>query len=160
MVFRQARASEIEGLLAEGYKYWSRNRTFDQYCADNRREDVNGIRYVIEENGDIVSSLILLKLNDFKGKKVFGIGSVLTPEHHSGKGYATILLKNTINTVCRDALIFLYSDISPEFYRRFGFRPLPDRYQKKENSVCMLRCTQDIWGELEAIAGVNVPGYF
>ncbi len=160
MIFRQARGDEIEGLFAEGYKVWSRNRTFRQYFDDNSREDANGIRYVLENDGEIVSSLMLLKLNDFQGLKVYGIGSVLTPKRHQGNGYASILVKKSIDTVDSDALIFLHSDIKPEFYRRFGFRALPSRYQKKESSVCMLRCNSDIWDELMAASSIHVPSYF
>ena len=156
MIFRQARADEIEGLFTEGYKV----RTFEQYCLDNSREDAHGTRYVLEKDGEVVSSLMLLRLHDFQGRKVYGIGSVLTPKRHGGKGYATILLRKSINTVSGDALIFLHSDISPEFYSRFGFRALPARYQKKESSVCMLRCGADIWDELTAASGVHVPSYF
>jgi len=160
MIFRKAKPDEIEGLFAEGYKVWSRNRTFEQYCADNSKEDAKGTRYVLENDGEIVSSLMLLKLNDFQGRKVYGIGSVLTPVQHSGKGYASILLKKSIETVSDETLIFLHSDIRPEFYRRFGFRPLPNQLQKKEGSICMLRCVEDIWGELMAASGAHVPSYF
>ena len=160
MIFRQARADEIEGLFAEGYKVWSRNRTFRQYCEDNSKEDANGIRYVLENNGVIVSSLMLLKLNDFQERKVYGLGSVLTPKRYQGNGYATILVKKSIDTISSDALIFLHSDIKPEFYGRFGFRSLPHQYQKKENSVCMLRCDSDMWDELMAASSNHVPSYF
>ncbi len=160
MIFRKAKPDEIEGLFAEGYKVWSRNRTFEQYCSDNSKEDANGTRYVLEKDGEIVSSLMLLKLNDFQGRDVYGIGSVLTPKRHSGQGYASILLKKSIETVSKEAMIFLHSDISPEFYFRFGFRTLPAHYQKKEASACMLRCTEDVWGELMAASSVQVPSYF
>ena len=160
MLFRKARPDEIEGLFAEGYKVWSRSRTFEQYCSDNRKEDAKGIRYVLEKDGEIVSSLMLLKLNDFQNREVYGIGSVLTPERHSKKGYASILLKKSIETVNQDAMIFLHSDIKPAFYSRFGFRALPPQHQKKEGSVCMLRCTEDVWEELLAASGIHVPTYF
>lgn len=160
MTFRKAKPNEIMGLFAEGYRVWSRNRTFEQYCEDNGKEDVNGTRYVLEKDGEVVSSLMLLKLNDFQSRKVYGIGSVLTPEKHSRKGYASILLRKSIDTVRDDALIFLHSDIRPEFYGRFGFRALPVQYQKKSGSVCMLRCTEDVWEELLAASSVHVPSYF
>ena len=160
MIFRQARSNETAGLFEEGYKVWSKNRTFEQYCADNSKEDALGTRHVIESGGEIVSSIILLKLKDFRGNKVHGIGSVLTPEKHAGKGYATMLIKHCLNTVSKDALIFLYSDINPQFYARFGFRALPSRFQKKDNSVCMLRCNGDIWKDLLATSVAHIPNYF
>lgn len=160
MEFRQARISERQGLFAEGYKVWSSNRTFEKYCADNSREDDNGIRYVLDKDGEIVSSLMLLRLNDYKGSKVYGIGSVLTTKQHQGKGYATVLLLKTIETITGNSMIFLHSDIDPGFYARMGFRALPDKYQKKQNSVCMLRCSDEIWGDLTLGCEFQAPGYF
>ncbi|MDR3542443.1 MAG: DEAD/DEAH box helicase, partial [Desulfosporosinus sp.] len=88
MIFREALPQEINFIFSEGYKEWSKNRKFEQYCTDNAKEDVYGTRYVLDVNNEIVSSLIILKLKDIVGKKAYGIGSVLTPKIHAGKGYA------------------------------------------------------------------------
>jgi len=107
MIFRQALPQEINFIFSEGYKEWSKNRTFEQYCTDNAKEDVYGTRYVLDVNNEIVSSLIILEFKDIVGKKAFGIGSVLTPKIHTGKGYATELLKNYIQKEKEDSFIFL-----------------------------------------------------
>ena len=56
MIFRQARPEETDMLFREGYKVWSRNRTYAQYCEENRKEDAYGTRYVLEVDGEVVSS--------------------------------------------------------------------------------------------------------
>ena len=44
MIFREALPQEINFIFSEGYKEWSKNRTFEQYCTDNAKEDVYGTR--------------------------------------------------------------------------------------------------------------------
>lgn len=161
MIIRQARPEERQILFEEGYKEWPKNRTFEQYCIDNGKEDAYGIRYVLEVDNEIVSSLILLTLKDVNGKKAFGIGSVLTPKKYSGKGYATKLINDCINLDFYDnCIIFLFSDINPEFYERFNFKRLPQHMQKYEKSVCMAYCKDTVWHELINSPINSLPDYF
>lgn len=161
MIFRQAKSEEINSLFREGYEEWSKNRTFEQYCTDNGKEDAYGTRYIMDVNGKIVSSLILLKLRDINGKKAYGIGSVLTPKVYAGNGYATELLKNCIKQIPEnDFFIFLYSDINPSFYEKFNFRILPAQLQKYEKSTCMAYCKDNIWNELLNSSAKVIPDYF
>lgn len=160
MIFRQALIQERDYIFMEGYKEWPKNRTFEKYCADNAREDAYGTRYVIDVDGEIVSSLILLDLKDVAGKKAFGIGSVLTSKSHAGKGYATELLNRCMRLYDIDSFIFLFSDINPDFYKRFGFQPLPSHLQKKEKSVCMVYCSDESRNALYTCSIDTLPDYF
>lgn len=160
MIFRQALPQEIKFIVSEGYKEWSKNRTFEQYCSDNAKEDVYGTRYVLDVDNEIVSSLILLKLKDIAGKKAYGIGSVLTPKIHAGQGYASELLKNCIQKEKEASLIFLYSDINPEFYKRLNFKILPSQFQRYEKSACMVYCNDVNWNELLNCSIDSIPNYF
>lgn len=161
MIFRQTQLQEINLIFREGYKEWSKNRTFEQYCIDNGKEDAYGTRYVIDVNDEIVSSLILLRLKDINWKRGYGIGSVLTPKIHAGNGYATELLKNCIKQIDQDnSFIFLYSDINPAFYEKLNFRILPPQLQKYEKSICMANCKEDIWNELITDSIDMIPDYF
>jgi predicted acetyltransferase len=160
MQFRQALPGEIPQLFQEGYKVWSRNRTFEQYSADNGKEDCYGTRYVIEDNGGVVSSLILLRLNERFGRKVYGIGSVLTPPVYKHRGYATKLLEHTLNQVEENAATFLYSEVAPAFYERFYFRVLPSFLQKDGGSICMVRCTDELWEKLQNCTTEQIPAHF
>lgn len=163
MIFRMALPQEIDYLFSEGYKEWSKNRTFEQYCIDNAKEDAYGTRYVIDVNNEIGSSLIILKLRDIFGKRVYGIGSVLTPKIHAGKGYATELIKNFIKQEelkRENFFIFLFSDINPEFYKRFNFKIMPSKFQRYEKSVCMVYCNDASWNELLNCSIDSMPNYF
>jgi predicted acetyltransferase len=161
MVFRQAYNKEINQLFRDGYEVWSRNRSFEQYCIDNSKEDNYGTRYVIDLNEQVVSSLILLKLNNILNKNVYGIGSVLTLPAFKKRGFAAKLLKNCINLVYDDdTILFLYSEIKPSFYERFNFRELPVHLQKDSESICMVLCNDDIWDKLIDSSIEIIPDHF
>ncbi len=160
MIFRQALPQEINFIFSEGYKEWRKNRTFEQYCSDNAKEDVYGTRYVLDVDNEIVSSLIILKLKDIAGKKAYGIGSVLTPKIHAGKGYALELLKKSLQKEKEDSFIFLFSDINPQFYKRFNFKILPSKFQRYEKSACMVYCNDVNWNELLNCSLDAIPNYF
>ncbi|QHQ63490.1 GNAT family N-acetyltransferase [Anaerocolumna sedimenticola] len=161
MLIRQAKLSEREELFREAYKEWSKNRTFEQYKADNSKEDEFGVRYVIEEDGKIVSSLIMLNLKELFGYKVYGFGSVLTPLEFAGKGYATSLLNDCMGKIDREnSIIFLYSEINPVFYERLGFKILPSYLQKDKKAVCMALCKDIIWLKLQNTSINRIPDYF
>ena len=161
MIFRPAKSEEIDQLFREGYKVWHKDRTFGQYRTENAKEDAYGTRYVIEDKKQVVCSLILLKLKAIDGKKVYGIGSVLTPPEYKHKGYATALLENCIRLIdIRDALIFLYSEVAPAFYGRFSFRILPADLQKETDSICMVLCGDDMWNVLIQSGIDLIPDHF
>lgn len=160
MIFREARKNEVAGILKEGYTVWSKNRTPEQYCADNRKEDAYGTRYVVEDGGQIVSSLILLCLGKLFDRQMVGIGSVITPPEFRHKGYAAELLKNTVQLVRNDDVIFLYSEVPPSFYERFAFRVLPANLQKAPDSICMVRCDAPVFQLLVSASIEQIPDHF
>lgn len=161
MTIREATAHERMVLFREAYKVWSKKRTFEQYCADNGKEDAYGTRYVMEQDGKILTSLILLRLKEIWGCQVYGFGSVLTLSEHRGKGYATALLKHCIEMIRNEkSIVFLYSEINPVFYERLGFRALPPHLQHKGTAVCMVLCSEDIWIRLNKIKKDFIPAYF
>ena len=161
MIIREAKVKEREQLFREAYKLWSKNRTFTQYCEENSKEDFYGTRYIIEAEGEIVSSLILLKLKEQYDCKVYGFGSVLTPSLHTGKGYASRLLKYCLEEIIEEnSIVFLYSEINPSFYERFKFRILPPHLQKDKKAVCMVLCTDSIWDKIMEGSKACLPDYF
>ena len=54
--------------------------------------------------------------------------------------------------------IFLFADINSEFYRKHSFIPLPEKFQKHSQSICMVKSeqSQDIWSK----NGFQAPAYF
>lgn len=160
MIIRKAMQTEIHSLFEQGYKEWSKNRSFEQYCIDNSKEDGFGTRYVMEKNGEIVSSTIVLELERINGRKAYGIGSVLTPQNHRGNGYAAKLISKCINLVYQNnSIIFLYSDISPTFYEKLNFKRLPLHLQRC-NTPCMAYCNDQVWNELSNSNIELIPEYF
>ena len=161
ITFRPAKLQEREILFREGYREWPKNRTFEEYCSDNAKEDEYGIRYIMAIDDEILSSTILLELKSIMGKKVYGIGSVLTPQNHAGKGYATALLRKCLQQIDNnDTFVFLYSDIKPAFYQRLGFRILPLEFQKVKKSTCMVKCCDKNWEALLKSSVALIPDYF
>lgn len=160
MIFREARKSEFSGILKEGYVVWNKGRTLEQYCADNRKEDAYGTRYVVEDGGRIVSSLILLRLGKIFDRQAVGIGSVITPPEFRHKGYAAELMKNTVQLAGSGDITFLYSEVLPAFYEAFGFRVLPSNMQKDPDSICMVRCETPVFERLLASGIALLPDHF
>lgn len=161
MIFRQATKAEIPFLFQEGYKEWSKSRTFEQYCIDNSKDDESGTRYVIEVNGQIVSSTVLLRLKSINRNDTYGLGSILTSKDYRGKGYGIELIKKCIDLVSNDGtIIFLFSDINPSYYEKFGFRILPKNLQKCQKSVCMAYCNELVWSDLLKADVDKLPDYF
>ncbi len=161
MLIREARKDEIPELLKEGYEVWNKGRSFDKYYTDNSKEDGYGVRYVVEEHKILVCSLIVLKLHTIGDYAVYGIGSVLTKSEFTGKGYATLLLKNCLeNIIEKNRYVFLYSEINKSFYERLGFRALPKPLQKDGKALCMANCSDELWKELVRRDKRIIPDYF
>lgn len=162
MIIREATEAERTLLFKEAYQIWHKNRTLAEYIHDNAKEDAFGKRYVIDREGDLVSSLIVLTLEPVLGITTYGLGSVLTPEPHTSKGYAGILLKRCIQQLEKDGevFIFLFSDINPDFYKKMGFRLLPEHLQKSLTSPCMVKCGEASWEQLKDVSVALLPDYF
>jgi GNAT superfamily N-acetyltransferase len=58
-----------------------------------------------------------------------GIGAVFTPPEYRGRGYASAMLAMELDRARRDGcdVVYLFSDIRPQFYAELGFRELPSR---------------------------------
>ncbi|WKY48139.1 ADP-ribosylglycohydrolase family protein [Eubacteriaceae bacterium ES3] len=162
LVVREAYQDEINKIIKEGYKHFPKDRSLEEYMSDNSQEDAYGNRYVLENKGEILCSLIILRLKSIAGLPVFGIGSLITHDNLTGKGYATTLLKTCISQIeiKSDGYIFLYSDIRPEFYQKLFFKILPQTLQKIEKSTCMVRCGEANWEKLLSVSCESIPEYF
>jgi predicted N-acetyltransferase YhbS len=137
-LFRKAMPSEFDQIYLMGSDVWAEGSEADylQACR-NSSKYTRGTWYVLEnELGEIISSLIIYNLSP----EQFGIGSIATLKTLRKQGYATKLISEAlrhINEVSQAATVFLYSDISPEFYERFGFIRLPLLAQRYKSTTCM-----------------------
>jgi predicted GNAT family N-acyltransferase len=76
--------------------------------------------------GETLSSLRLYAVRGLHRDteiRLGGIGEVLTPEELRGRGYASRLLRLTLELLEHEGIdgAYLFSDIDPDFYSRFGF---------------------------------------
>ena len=137
---RKAHLHELDQIFMMGFDVWSTG-SMEEYIAicHSSRKYQQGCWYVLENNhGTLMSSLIVYKL----GINKYGIGSIATPKELRGKGLASKLISDVIQKIeqeSQDAVIFLYSDIHPEFYERFNFIRLPMSAQRYGKTTCMVR---------------------
>ncbi|EGQ9318398.1 GNAT family N-acetyltransferase [Vibrio parahaemolyticus] len=135
MHLREAEVHELDAIYSIGFDAWSDGLSYEKYlsaCRSSKKYQA-GTWYVLIENEQILSSLIVYhNLFDLKDG-CFGIGSLATPKIFRGKGYAS----NLVNLVKADLFakqnckaIFLHSDIDHQFYSRLGFIAI-------EGSNCM-----------------------
>ncbi len=137
---RIAKSDELEHIYMMGFDVWSDGTSQVEYLANCRTSSkyARGIWYVLTSDDQPISSLITYKLEPNQ----VGIGSIATPISYRKRGYASELIKRVMDEF--DATLdvptyFLYTDISPTFYERFGFKALPLEFQKYESSTCMIK---------------------
>ena len=160
---REATKEDMIEIYKMGYDVWGDNLPIIEYitmCQDSIKYK-KGKWYVLEatETQQLLSSLIVYELNLSEKQVVKGIGSIATPLYLRKNGYATLLVKETINKLeqeenCID--FFLYSDIGIEFYKRLGFVVLPDDSQKYKDSICMYYSKENN----SATLSLDIPDYF
>ncbi|MEZ9409539.1 MULTISPECIES: GNAT family N-acetyltransferase [Vibrio] len=126
MHLRKARDHELDTIYSIGFEAWSDGLSCEDFlsaCKGSKKYQ-DGVWYVLIENEQILSSLIVYQ-NLFSLKDdCFGIGSVATPKNLRGKGYASELInlvKIELFQNHNGKAIFLHSDINERFYRRLGF---------------------------------------
>lgn len=141
-----------------GFDAWAEGKDFDAYLAECAASPkyARGRWLVLSEGAELVSSLIVYDL----GGDAAGLGSIATAPERRGKGYASRLVGQAAEVIeaVGKSRIFLFCDIEPGFYERLGFLALPERFQRKQGSRCMVR-TDDFDG-LIADAGFAPPDYF
>lgn len=137
--FRKALSDEMNQIYLMGFDVWSDGASEKDYLADcsSSIKYKRGEWYVLTEDDKILSSLIIYDFGDEK----FGIGSIATSPYDRKKGYASELIKHIIHKIesgSKNCILFLYSDIQPEFYEKFGFTRLKPEAQRYKTTTCMV----------------------
>ncbi len=137
---RKAEREEFDAIFMMGIDAWS-SGTVDEYlttCYTSQKYK-QGCWYVLDAGeGVLVSSLIVYKIDT----NTYGIGSIATPKELRNQGHATKLISDVIQDIEQkspEAIIFIYSDIHPEFYKRFNFIQLSISAQRYTETTCMVR---------------------
>lgn len=160
---REATKEDMIDIYMMGFDVWGDDMPVEEYitmCQDSSKYK-KGKWYVLEaaDTKELLSSLIVYKLNPSEDIIVKGIGSIATPANLRKNGYAFLLIKETINKLeqeenCNN--FFLYSDIGTDFYKRLGFITLPNESQKYKDSICMYYSKEN---DIDSIS-FEIPNYF
>ncbi|MDI2587042.1 GNAT family N-acetyltransferase [Psychrobacillus sp. NEAU-3TGS] len=160
---REATKEDMINIYMMGFDVWGDDMPVEEYitmCQDSIKYK-KGKWYVLEatDTKELLSSLIVYKLNPSEDLIVKGIGSIATPANSRKNGYAFLLVKETINKLeqeenCNN--FFLYSNIGTDFYKRLGFIVLPNESQKYKDSICMYYSNEN---DIDSIS-FDIPNYF
>lgn len=154
---RGPKAEEFDEIYRMGFDVWADGDTLENYFEGCRNSPKykKGEWFVLEKSGSLLSSLLVHSFDD----NIYGIGSIATNPDQRKNGYASVLIESVINnlqTNRNSKITYLYSDINPEFYERFGFRRLPSELQKYSTTTCMVR-----FADFQIdISKLNPPTYF
>lgn len=162
ITWRKATIADMNDVFSMGYDEWGDGNTLENHiekCYQSKKYE-KGQWYVLEDTNDetVVSSLIAYDLHSKGEPVVKGLGTIATAPHARKKGYGSRLIKETIEGLKHEGCqyFFLFSDIDVAFYKRLGFVELPEKYQRYNDTVCMIYQGNDEF-DLEAFV---MPKYF
>ncbi len=162
-MIRLAITSDMDEIYLMGYDVWGEGEPIDAYLeiCRNAPKYKRGRWFVLtDEQGEVVSSPIVYRGTFNLEAPAAGIGSIATPGALRRRGYAAHLVRGVLDLLTQEGAhqVYLFSDISPEYYEKLGFRKLPPDFQKYPESICM------VWGrEVEDFASEEnfaPPTYF
>jgi GNAT superfamily N-acetyltransferase len=128
---------QVRTVLAESHALWGAGLSVPDYVgmweemADSRwARSWYSWRALVDDQGRVVASLKLyrpaLRLGATTGRTA-ALGAVFTPRAFRRRGHAATLIRAALDEAARrgDASALLFTDIGTEYYRAFGFTPLP-----------------------------------
>lgn len=135
---RRAQPADLHAIYLMGQDVWGAEQSKEEYLRECEQSSKykKGTWYVLEQEGVLVSSLIVYRGLFNIPSGCVGIGSVATDPKYRKQGHAAHLIR----TVCADAqkdevrAIYLFSDIDKRYYERLGFQSL----FQENSSYCML----------------------
>jgi ribosomal protein S18 acetylase RimI-like enzyme len=127
-------------VLAFGYEAWGGGQTLEEfiehYATD--RNHLRGTGYVLERmDGTRVAGLNTLR---FARHRV-GLARLATSRHYRGQGFGSLLMQAVMEILRSEdpeVRCLLFSEISPLFYEKLGFRALPEGQQRFLPAVAMI----------------------
>ncbi len=128
---------QVRTVLTESHALWGAGLSVPDYVgmweemADSRwARSWYSWRALVDDHGRILASLKLyrpaLRLGEATGRAA-AIGAVFTPRALRRRGHAATLIQAALDEAARrgDRAALLFTDIGTEYYRAFGFLPLP-----------------------------------
>jgi GNAT superfamily N-acetyltransferase len=130
-------SEQVRTVLAESHALWGAGLSVLDYVgmweemADSRwARSWYSWRALVDDGGQVLSSLKLyrpaLRLGEVTGRAT-AIGAVFTPRSLRRRGFASTLIRGALDEAAKrgDTPALLFTDIGTEYYRAFGFVPLP-----------------------------------
>ncbi|MEZ9176257.1 GNAT family N-acetyltransferase [Vibrio kanaloae] len=151
-LLRKAEAHELDFIYSMGFDVWGDGLSSEEYLAGCRNSEkyLSGTWYVLVENDQVVSSLIVYSGMFGLKENSFGIGSVATSLELRHQGYASKLV-NLVKSELFDKndgkALYLHSDIEQQFYMKLGFVSI-------QGSDCMIYTKEPV------ASNGSIPAYF
>lgn len=164
MLVRPAGPADLDATHRMGYDAWGEGRTLDAHLAACRAAPkyAAGVWWVgAREDGVPECSLLAHEIPLPEGAPACGLGSIATAPERRGRGLASRLIAEVLAR--REAagveVFFLFSDIAPAFYERFGFRSLQP-CPGKPATMLMARAKPAALAALLSNPAFRLPAYF
>lgn len=145
---------EMDSVFLMGFDAWGGGLTEEIYLEFCRRSPkyATGEWLILERSGAPAAGILVHRFS----ADVAGLGSLATRPELRRQGLAACLVDQALALLDREGArkVYLYADIAPRYYERFGFKALPPWRQMRHGSTCMLR------SNVESDALDEPPPYF
>lgn len=132
MNLQSATWNDLNAIFRETFSIWSPGLSRDEYLDYMWRISVlpwakRNLEFLVLKAKDEVAASLKYQRITFLHRnqpyKFVGVGAVYTQKHYRNQGYASQLMELAIDRAAREGNdgMFLFSDIDPAFYTRFGF---------------------------------------
>ena len=146
MEIREGLPADVDTIFMMGYDAWGEGASVQAYLEQCRSSTKypQGTWYVLEEGGELLSSLIVYRQGFELPAGCWGVGSVATPPPQRRRGHAARLLAHVdgMAETASARAIYLFSGIDPAYYGKFGYEPVKVATPNPD-AVCMARCFVD-----------------
>ena len=164
MIVRVANQGDMPIVHMMGHDAWGEGKPAHEHldlCLASPKY-AKGRWFVLEDQGEVKSSLICYRDAFSLPLGAVGIGSVATAQVHQRKGSAAALISDVISRFSEDASVnafFLYSDVAPAIYEKLGFVKLFPEQQRHKSSVAMVHALKGSFHSLTS-GNFKAPDYF
>ncbi len=147
MHIREGSQQERESFFMMGFDAWGGGKSEEEFLEALRpvqRYDL-GTWYVLQGEDGPVAALILYRSGLNLPAGCWGVGSVATWPEHRRRGYAAVLMQHVVALGEEEDArgIYLFSGVSPDYYRQFGFE-FVSAAQPEDQDPCMVLAYQDV----------------
>ncbi len=148
---RLACDDEMTVVYEMGFDVWNGGSNLDDYLVSCRGSTKykSGKWFVLASaDNKLISSALIHDFGKVENVHLLGLGSLATTKPMRRQGYGATMVRVLTEHVLhadRDTMVFLYSDIGENFYRKLGYIALSPGLEKYlGESVCMAHCSEKL----------------